>query len=408
MQTTPASNVKEDTIYVIFSLILLTLLIIDPSKLETSSTAFLAPIFMYRSYIISTLFLAVIITATTTNRRQIFILNRYITYILIVSFVSTLWSTVPYQTLTGAFTLLVIVTIINGAIESTSYHHYMRWLYSFLAVSIIVNICYVYFGSAGTHPIGDPDGHDGAWRGLFTHKNVAARFYTLYLALLVAKIVRKLTLIDLLLISLTSFFILNSDSSTGVIVSSIILILGGIKFSIRTQAGATIVFFFAAISSITALVFFLSNLSELIQLFQDPASFTGRVSLWQILWTNFSKKLLLGYGYNGFWTQDLIYFLIPYSDFYSTISQSHNGYLDVFLQFGFFIGGSIIYVFTIVPLYYCFKFKENSFSIFLVVLAFAIINFLETELLRSLSPTWALFLMILIGNKVYSKPVVSG
>ena len=63
-------------------------------------------------------------------------------------------------------------------------------------------------------------------------------------------------------------------------------------------------------------------------------SFTGRLPLWEMSLQAARVHPLLGYGYNGFWTDDsravqYIWAMITWK-----APSAHNGYLDIVLQIG--------------------------------------------------------------------------
>jgi len=57
-------------------------------------------------------------------------------------------------------------------------------------------------------------------------------------------------------------------------------------------------------------------------------TFTDRVPLWNMLVDLGQKRPLLGYGYGAFWTPERV------AQIDDNLTQSHNGYLDVFLEGG--------------------------------------------------------------------------
>ncbi|TWT95839.1 O-Antigen ligase [Botrimarina colliarenosi] len=66
---------------------------------------------------------------------------------------------------------------------------------------------------------------------------------------------------------------------------------------------------------------------------QQAGSLTGRVPLWEELLEYSRKKPLLGYGYEGFWTQDRIAAIMKSQKW--SLQNAHNSYFEIVLQLGF-------------------------------------------------------------------------
>lgn len=72
-------------------------------------------------------------------------------------------------------------------------------------------------------------------------------------------------------------------------------------------------------------------------------SITGRDFIWGKLVPLALNKPILGYGYGGFWTTSMREL--------STVTQAHNGYLDILLNMGFFG----LFLYSLFFIFYCIK-----------------------------------------------------
>jgi O-antigen ligase len=72
----------------------------------------------------------------------------------------------------------------------------------------------------------------------------------------------------------------------------------------------------------------------------DPTQLTGRVDLWQLLMTYVEARPVLGYGYDGFWTDQNIENIS--TDLQWSINQAHSVYIDQWLSLG--VVGLTLYV----------------------------------------------------------------
>ncbi len=66
---------------------------------------------------------------------------------------------------------------------------------------------------------------------------------------------------------------------------------------------------------------------------QQAGSLTGRVPLWEELLGYSAKKPLLGYGYEGFWTEKRIAAIMKSQKW--SLQNAHNSYFEIVLQLGY-------------------------------------------------------------------------
>jgi len=124
---------------------------------------------------------------------------------------------------------------------------------------------------------------------------------------------------------------------------------------------------------------------------------TGRTQIWNSLVPYALNKLILGYGFGGFWTTSLRE---------QIASHSHNGYLDTILDLGL-IGLILFSVFLTSISYNCVRLinmGSNPYLIFLpIILAFLIHNIGETSLgnLGAFPSSLIILFSFLINEEVY-------
>lgn len=66
---------------------------------------------------------------------------------------------------------------------------------------------------------------------------------------------------------------------------------------------------------------------------EQSGSLTGRLPLWEELLKDAAERPILGYGYEGFWTEDRIAGILKTQNW--TLQNAHNSYFEVLLQLGF-------------------------------------------------------------------------
>ena len=75
--------------------------------------------------------------------------------------------------------------------------------------------------------------------------------------------------------------------------------------------------------------------SSLAEVFDDPASLTGRVQIWPVLLDYVSNHLWLGSGYGSFWAIGDASPIFEFDNSWlMTIDHSHNGYLETLVHTG--------------------------------------------------------------------------
>jgi O-antigen ligase len=65
---------------------------------------------------------------------------------------------------------------------------------------------------------------------------------------------------------------------------------------------------------------------------EQSSSLTGRLPLWEELVKDAAKRPVLGYGYEGFWTEDRIAGILKSQNW--TLQNAHNSYFEIVLQLG--------------------------------------------------------------------------
>lgn len=155
----------------------------------------------------------------------------------------------------------------------------------------------------------------------------------------------------------------------------------------------SLVFIFIFLPAISA--FFLDYTH--IGLYISPEAITGRGMIWEMLYydLHYFDKIAMGYGYSSYFNTGVVPFLFDDGwSFLSRINSAHNGFIDIFVQFGFF--GSILIVLSLVYIYLGIKDK--------VLIACCIIplinNITEATYLRDQNMVWLFVIVIFTLSRV--------
>ncbi|MBP2232154.1 O-antigen ligase [Azospirillum agricola] len=263
-----------------------------------------------------------------------------VTVLLVLAFVSALWSLYPDVTLRRSLAFLFTTVFgIYMALRFT-FPEIMRLLATGLSALMFLS-----FASVVAMPaVGlDSAQHVGAWKGIFFQKNVTGRMMVwLVLCLLWLDWQREAKRwVTRSLLALALLLIVMSRSGTGlvtsVLVAAALLATGLVRGNIRSFAPTMALMLVALILAGTATASFWHD--ALYALGRDP-TLTGRTVLWEHVLGSISDRSLLGYGYAAYWYGAYG----PGSAFVESwgINSAHNGWLEATLDLG--VPGVIILI----------------------------------------------------------------
>lgn len=218
---------------------------------------------------------------------------------------------------------------------------------NFLALVVIVNIiyCLLYPQYAVMSA-----NHEGAWRGMFVHKNnfggVMALTSVVFYAELFDLDSKKSRAFSLTLFFFCCFLTLLSLSTSALIVlgSSIVSFhaVAALKRArtLMQRVGAATLFL-SLLISLQLLVHF--YLAEILLLFGKEPTLTGRTELWDTFTRLTMQQPWIGYGIGLFSRPEIMY---QYSaEFGWAAKSTHSSYFDLLLGVG--IPATILFVFTL-------------------------------------------------------------
>lgn len=181
--------------------------------------------------------------------------------------------------------------------------------------------------------------HEGAWRGVFVHKNVLGRVAAFSLLVLGALVYQSRTVFartswsGAFLMSLVALS--GSRSATSLVLA--VVTLTGLLFLrlarwLRRAWQVVLLSFFVLMGGLA--MFVMQDYETVVQALGRDVTLTGRVPLWKTLIPLAVEHFWLGYGYGGFW----LGWDGPSAGVWTTVgwspSHGHNGYLDLWLDLG--------------------------------------------------------------------------
>lgn len=332
------------------------------------------------------------------GRRTDFVL----TLLLGVTFASIAWSALPGRSFTRAIQLLF--TTWFGAYIGRRYSIERQVLLLGYALIILETLSIA--TSLLLPGFGVMHGEfEGAWRGVFGHKNSLGR--VAFLGCLVFAITIPMGGHRVLgwcgaIMSATLLVLSTSRSAVvGVLVVGVLLPL------YKTLRRRGIVFMLYVVAAVVvpavAAVWAYTHLEHVLTLLGRNLTLSGRTSLWFAVASFIARRPLLGYGYNAFWQG-----MNGDSGFISMalrweVPHAHNGLLELALDTGLL--GVVLFVCSFARTFRdavrLQKLGDGSAAMWpLLGLTFiAITNVTESSLLRSNNTFWLIYLFLAFGTR---------
>jgi exopolysaccharide production protein ExoQ len=282
--------------------------------------------------------------------------NWLIVLFLLLAFVSVFWSVDPVVTM-FRFWELALATLI-GVYIGTRYHpiQLMEFLFWFGAILLIASVAMV-FAAPKTGTMYWPP-FDGAWRGLFWHRNHLGSMTALLSVVFLARAILAFGekngrgMLDVFFYLLSLIVLFFTKSATGYILLISLNILVAciwlwLKVYPRLRA-----WHYSSILGVFSLglVLILSNLDVVFGLFNRDTTLTGRVGLWNYLLHDVvPRRLWWGHGFGAVWTLDAFREDIrQHVGWASDPLIADNGFLDILLHVG--VVGLVIFMVILIIL----------------------------------------------------------
>ena len=325
--------------------------------------------------------------------------ERFLFLFLIWCLISIMWSDYRFVSFKR---YIKIITSVSVCLAFLLYYNSGNELLKVLKTVLFI---YVTFSLLAIIFIpGAIDSESMAWRGFTTQKNQLGQASLVSAVIWFASMGSKSNgfkqkLFHLFMILLSVILVLGSKSMTSSMVMTLIAIswiVINIDKRLKT-IGIGRLFSFMAIFALIAImgtVIYLGPgvISSTLEIFGKDLSFTGRTFLWNYIFEQAKKHLLLGCGFEGFWVVDSsnANLMTLYETFYTLVSQAHMGYLDLLNETGI-IG--IILLFLMIIVYYknSLKLKKGLFWKWILLMVL-VMNITESSLFRSNSLLGLMFI----------------
>jgi O-antigen ligase len=250
--------------------------------------------------------------------------------LLVLPLLSGLWSIEPGDTLRRGAALLASSLLGFYLAVRFSPASLMRLLLWGLGLTVVLSWV-VLAAWPGRGVMSFP--YEGAWRGIFTHKNALGQVMLLNLIVVLIALPetrrhRWLLWADL---ALSLILLVGANSKTYLVGG---LLLGALGLSLRLWMRRSRQFLPMTALLASGAILAAANLDAILGLFGRDVTLTGRTDLWQAVWPMIEQRVLLGYGYQAFWINPAG----PAAQIWSAIDwrapNAHNGILEWWLGLG--------------------------------------------------------------------------
>jgi exopolysaccharide production protein ExoQ len=313
---------------------------------------------------------------------------------------STVWS--DYPDITFRRSLIVVGATVFGAYFGTSFTFQQQLEHLAWALTGIVLLCLGFgillpkYGLMHVYP------HTGSWRGIYMHKQGMGTQMTLTLAFFLTmfknRIYTRNPKFFLFTLGASAFLMLASRSSTGLVVTVLLIIALWICNLLRSQFEIMVPTLITVITLCTTLFFYaVDHIDAITALVGKDVTFSGRLPLWSALWEMVSRRPWFGYGYEGFWQgryseSSVVWQVIGWS-----APHAHNGILELLLGIGW-VGTTCFLISLGVNFFRIFQLVRLNTSVetlypLLFLLYFILTNMTERNIIGG-GPTWLLYVWL--------------
>lgn len=262
--------------------------------------------------------------------------NRFLLLLIGIICFSCVWSINPAQTF--RFSIYAVGTTAFGIYLATRYSlseqlDLLGWTYGLMLIlSLLVAVAIPEYGLMAVK-------HEGALRGIFTHKNMFGTIMAPSGVIFFLNALRgqKYSWMYWCLLALSCAAMVMSKSTTAMAAFSIVLFLCFIYriFRWRYEIMISAILSIAIVSFGTLIwMFGYGGLEFLFDLAGKDTTLTGRTDIWRYVWDQIELRPWLGYGLSAFWNgfdgpSGYIQLAMR-----TGVIYAHNGFLDIWLSIG--------------------------------------------------------------------------
>ncbi|MDH3663356.1 MAG: O-antigen ligase family protein, partial [Alphaproteobacteria bacterium] len=311
---------------------------------------------------------------------------------------SIFWSIVPELSARRVIALTGTTLFISYTTIAVSPERAMRLLAAVFGITAISSLVFALaLPGLGTHEAGP---YVGVWRGVFAHKNRLGGM--MVLAVVTIFLCPKHTKNELIAarigIVTAALLIIMSQSKTALLIFLFLTLILPVmnwlsgKRSRSLERAVFVLLFGIIFASLLA-----KNTDTILEFLGKDITLTGRTGTWQLAWDNIHERPILGHGYRVFWSDKSPGRLVGIESWRDKISHSHNTYLDLMLDFGFF---GFVWFLLILAIFLrrvsrILYFHKDSIAIWMLAFAayMIVVGITEKTVFEQSDVVWAVFIL---------------
>ena len=348
--------------------------------------------------LLSLLFLASVISLWGKQDEVLAFIKRekFLTLLLVWMLISVTWSLYPSVSLKRWISLLGETVICFAALirfkwSEEALRYFRSILFIYLPLSLL-SVLFVYEATQWEFP---------AWRALTPTKNNLGQLMLfsiiVWLAIIPYNKGRAINVLHFAMLGMAAILYLGARSTTSFLVGLILLLLLGTYYAARWIGTPGLARFYGTSVVLTGggamlliLLFAPDYLAQFFGFFGKDMTFTGRVELWDTVYTMVLDRIWIGWGIGGFWVMDGSHLRPLFEQFVWIPNQAHEGYIDMLSQTG--IVGLALLVGMIVGYFRRLTLLSKKQVWKWLFLAILILNFQESVFFRPRNPGHFLFI----------------
>jgi len=311
---------------------------------------------------------------------------------------SVLWSTVPELTLRRSIALFG--TTLFGLYFAVRFpmRDQLKLLGWALGIAATLSVAFV----IALPDLGISTGsHDGAWRGIFVHKNVLGRLMVLSAIIFLLLSVQKSRYrgVRVLGLLLSVALVVLSTSTTALLILVTLVGFVCVARILRWHYSILASLFISTVAiAIYAALWLSTNFEPVLDSFGKDTTLTGRIELWDSVGEMIRLRPWFGYGFSGFWLgwegpSAEVWFATGWDPVHA-----HNGYLDLWLALGvvglLVFAAGFVWAFVKGSMYIVAGDSADALWPVTYLTFMLIYNFTESAILRQNSIFWVLYVAV--------------
>jgi O-antigen ligase len=330
-----------------------------------------------------------------------------------IALASVLWTAAPE--ITPRRSVLLLGTTGFGVYLATRYSFREQLQLLAWTFGLIILLSFVFaiaLPSYGLMTFQEGGAHEGAWRGIITHKNTLGRLMNmsaivfLLLSFENSGLQRKYKWVAWVGFILSAALIILSTSKTAIVVLITLTIILPLYRTWRNNYNQIVPLTIAVILVLgSAATLVLDNLPVIATALGRDLTLTGRTDIWTLMLELISERPLFGYGFNAVW-QDWDNPVTAYlwRSLEWPCPYGHNGFMDLLAELG--ISGLVVFLISYVTAWIkgvlwlrTTRTVEGLWPV-IYLSFFLIYNITESTLLTTNSIFWILYVSTIFSMSV--------